>query len=56
MDIVVLDVVAGHTFVDIDVLNPIRCELVERTAGQVLVTATDAKQRKETHYRNCAPG
>ena len=44
----------GHTLVDIGVADPTRRDLVERAARQDLVAATDAKRRKETHYRNCA--
>ena len=54
MDIVILDAPAGHTLVDINVVEPTRRDLVERAAGHDLVAATDAWQRKETHYRNRA--
>ena len=56
MDIVIPDAAAGHTLVDIVVADPTRRDLEERAARQDLVAATDAERRKETHYRNRAPG
>ena len=56
MDIVISDAAVGHTLVDIVVADPTRRDLVERAAGQDLVTATDAERRKETHYRDRAAG
>ena len=50
------DAAAGHTLVDIVVVDPTRRDLVERAARQDLVAATDAERRKETHYRDRAAG
>ena len=49
MDIVISDAALGHTLIDIFVAHPTRRDLVERTAKQDLVVATDAELRKETH-------
>ena len=46
----------GHTVVDIVVAGPTRRDLVERTARQDFVAATDAVRRKETHYWDRAAG
>ena len=54
--IVILDAAVGHTLVDIVVADPTRQDLVERAAIHDLVAATDAERRKETHYRDRAPG
>ena len=40
--------------VDIVVADPTRRHSVERAGRQDLVAATDAEQRKETHYRDRA--
>ena len=40
--------------VDIIVVDSTRRDLVERAARHDLVVATDAKRRKETHYRDRA--
>ena len=50
------DVAVGHTLVDIVVANPTCRNLVERAARQNLVAARDAERKKETHYRDRAPG
>ena len=50
------DAAVGHTLVDIVVADPTRRDLVERTARQGLVAATDAKRRKESHYQDRATG
>ena len=50
------DVAKGHTLVDIFVAKPTRHDLVGRAARHDLVAATDAKLRKETHYRDRALG
>ena len=47
---------AGHTLVDIVVLDATRRDLVERAARQDLVAATEAEGRKEIPYRDRAPG
>ena len=46
------DGAAGHTLVDIVVANPTRRDLVEHAPRQDLVAATDAVQKKETHFRD----
>ena len=46
----------GQTLVDIVVADPTRRDLVERAVRQALVAATDAKRRKESHYRDRAAG
>ena len=38
------------------VANPTRSNLVERTARQIIVAATDVKRRKGTRYRDRAAG
>ena len=43
VDIVILDVAAGHTLVDIVVADPTRRDLVERAAIHDLVAATNAQ-------------
>ena len=48
------DAPVGHTLVDIVVANPTCRDLVERTARQELVAATDAERKKETHYHDPA--
>ena len=50
------DAAVGHSLVDIVVADPTRRDLLERAARHDLVAATDAKRRKETHYRDRAAG
>ena len=47
------DAAAGHTLIDIVVADPTRGDLVERAARKDMVAATNAKRRKEAHYRDC---
>ena len=44
VDLVISDVVAGHTLVDIYVADPTRRDLVECTAKHNFVAATDAER------------
>ena len=56
MDVVISDAAVGHTLVDIDVADPTRRDLVERSARHDLTAAPDAERRKQAHYRDRAAG
>ena len=56
VDIVISDVAAGHTLIDIMVADPTSQDLVERATRNDLVAVTDAERRKEAHYRDCTSG
>ena len=53
IDIVKSDATAGHTLIDIMVLDPTRRNLVERTACIDLVAATNAERHNEAPHGDC---
>ena len=56
MDIVISDAAAGHTLIDIVIVDPTRGDFVARAARMDLVAVTEAEKCKERRYRDRASG